>query len=462
MPASASIASEYYKIQDLRKTIVPDDRWRLAVWAVQTEDIILIDKFLVIEQSSLGVFDDIFFRFETPYEGDPEAFNAGLWEEYIHWFEEEIPEKYDMLRAVKKDGLMKSDYTPDRTLEKTPLNLWKEMLRFKSCIEGLEERRFCVCLPTVRYDAPGMTEWYEDILSDGIPDGIRITVIDDAKDRRIKLKASPEVVFLSPELNMREALDNDMDKNCGEYNPIDPANRFDKQLRVTMECATKNNEPLLTKEINKLYACSKEMNSRAIEMSTPLIASQAYYMTGSYEKSLFHIDKSISMSNEAMAQAQTQEQDPNQDSQVAYAVWKASMFQKGAVLCGQKKREKAIAIYEEVADKATAHKDILYIMESYRMVGYLFYEQRKNETALQHFLLSLYAGSHLDMETRRQSTFLYSANLALLLCRDVRSLDDVELLEKQLREWLGDDWQALVEGNHMQKAKKRSKSSIFN
>jgi tetratricopeptide (TPR) repeat protein len=454
MPASSSIASEYYKLQDLWKSIVPDREWCLAIWSMKDEDVILADKFLEVEQSPLGMFDDIFFRFETQYEGNVEAYHIALWQEYISWFEEEIPEKYDMLGAVKKDGLMKSDYVPDKTLEKTPLKLWKEMLRFKSCIEGLEDRNFCICLPVVRYDVPEMTEWFEEVLSDGVPEGIRLVIIDTANDRKVKLKSSREVVILSPQLNMREALDNDMDKNCGEYNPIDPGNKFDKQLRITMECATKNNELLLTKEVNKLYTCSKELNRQEIEMSTPLIASQAYYMVGSYDKSLYEIEKSITMSKEAI--------DRDEEDQVAYAVWKASMFQKGAVLSGQKKREKAIAVYEEVAEEATSRKDILYIMESYRMSGYLYYEQRKNESALERFLLSLYAGSYLDLETRRQSTFLYSANLALLLCREIRGMEDVEILERQLNEWLGDDWRALVESDQMKEAKKRGKSSLFN
>jgi tetratricopeptide (TPR) repeat protein len=191
-----------------------------------------------------------------------------------------------------------------------------------------------------------------------------------------------------------------------------------------------------------------------MEISTPLIASQAYYMTGSYEKSLFHTEKAISMSREVM--------DKDDENTVAYAVWKASMFQKGAILSGQKKREKAIAAYEEVVEETTKRRDILYIMESYRMVGYLLYEQRKSEEALQNFLLSLYAGSYLDLETRRQSTFLYSANLALLLSSEVRGMEDVEIIEKQLEEWLGDDWRDLVESGRMKDAKKRRKSSVFN
>jgi tetratricopeptide (TPR) repeat protein len=272
-------------------------------------------------------------------------------------------------------------------------------------------------------------------------------------DRKIKLKPSKEVVWLTPQLNMREALDNDMDKNSGSFNPVDPGNKFDKQLRVTMECATKKDENRLEKEVKKLYACSGELKQRDIEMSTPLIASQAYYMTGNHEQSLFHVDKSIALSQEAMS--------TDRDDQVAFAVWIASMYRKGAILSGLKKRKEAILIYEAVAEEATVRHEVFHVMESYRMSGYLYYELLDNEEALQRFLLSIYAGSYLAIDIRRQSTFLYAACLALLLCRKIREVEDVETLERQLNEWLGADWRELVEGKRMKAASKRKKASIF-
>lgn len=78
MPISASIASEYYKLQNMWKNIDPDRHWRIAIWLAKAEDMILIDKFPVVEQSASGVFDDIFFRFESRYEGDKEAYNRYL------------------------------------------------------------------------------------------------------------------------------------------------------------------------------------------------------------------------------------------------------------------------------------------------------------------------------------------------------------------------------------------------
>ena len=65
------------------------------------------------------------------------------------------------------------------------------------------------------------------------------------------------------------------------------------------------------------------------------------------------------------------------------------------------------------------------------------------------------------MKVRRESTFLYSAHLALMLGKDVRSYQEMLILEEQLKAWLGDDWQALVENDDMKSAGKRRKATFF-
>ena len=100
-------------------------------------------------------------------------------------------------------------------------------------------------------------------------------------------------------------------------------------------------------------------------------------------------------------------------------------------------------------------------MEGYRMCGFLRYEEGQLNQAFEYFLLALAAGSYLSEEIRRNSTFTYAAYLALHTGRQVRAPIDMEVLEGQLQEWLGEDWKQLVEGPVMQQAKARRKSKIF-
>ena len=53
------------------------------------------------------------------------------------------------------------------------------------------------------------------------------------------------------------------------------------------------------------------------------------------------------------------------------------------------------------------------------------------------------------------STFTYAAHLALHTGRQVRAPIDIEVLERQLHEWLGEDWKELVENPSMRQAKQK-------
>ena len=95
-------------------------------------------------------------------------------------------------------------------------------------------------------------------------------------------------------------------------------------------------------------------------------------------------------------------------------------------------------------------KDPYYVMEGYRMCGFLRYEDGKMEQAFEYFLLALAGGSYLSAEIRRSSTFVYAAYLALHTGRLVRAPIDVGILERQLCEWIGEDWKELVDNPDMQ------------
>ena len=94
---------------------------------------------------------------------------------------------------------------------------------------------------------------------------------------------------------------------------------------------------------------------------------------------------------------------------------------KAAILTAGKKREEAVALYDMMAKKAVMQKDPYYVMEGYRMCGFLRYEDGKMEQAFEYFLLALAGGSYLSAEIRRSSTFVYAAYLALHTGRLVRA-----------------------------------------
>jgi tetratricopeptide (TPR) repeat protein len=450
MGTSASIAREYYRVQEYWENIDADKTWRLAIWVVRYADVDIVNKFMEIERSVLGKFDDIFFRFDSPWKGDGTRYEKDLYEEWAGWFSETPDHSLDMLRALKNGGELLFDYRPDMTLEPTAVNLWKEMLRFKSSVKSLVDTGFCFYIPPGRPEGEKLTEWFSRV-PDSVPEGIRLVTVDFAEKRKVRLSPSAKVRVIKPDLDMPAAISNDMEKGILASDAASVENRYALQIKRVMECTTKKNGSLLDREIKKLFSLSEQINTVSVSISTLFFAAQACFMINAKEKCETYSDRAIAESAKAMEAGAPD----------GYSVWKAAVLLKAALLAGDKKRREAIELYEKLAEEASGRKDIFHIMEAYRMAGHFYYELGELNASLESLLLSLYAGSFLEKEIRRQSTFLFSAALALHLSRQTRTGQDTETLENSLEEWLGSDWRELVETEEMKKVRERRKGSIF-
>lgn len=451
----ASVAQEFYKLRDQWASIDRLKGWQLAVWVAEFQDVDIIDKFMETERLPIGVFNDIFFRFDADYKGDEAAFEKALWDEYEGWFEKPVQDKYNVYEALKTDGLLTDEYMPAVSGEPTFMKLLKEMIRFKACISGLEDTNFLIYLPPTRPDGPHMSRWLSRVLEQGVPKGIRLATIDFAVQRKVKISFTKllanTVVELKPKLNMMEAINNEMDKGGGNYDTVGADARFRKQIRTVMECTVAKSAAKMQQEINKLMSVSREMGNESAATGALLVASQAWFALSEYEISEEYTDKAIERTAKAM----------EADSPDGYTSWRGCMLMKAAVLLARHKRAAAIKVYEELAHTAADHTDPFYLMESYRLAGQLYYEEGKMNTAFETLLLSIAAGGHLSEEMRRQSTFLHAAQLALYIGRTHRTRAEVRTVQEQLADWLGSDWQELLDDEAMKKNTLKRKKPLF-
>ncbi|SEW54501.1 tetratricopeptide repeat protein [Chitinophaga arvensicola] len=453
MTTSPTIGQEFYKIRDTWATADADHSWKLAIWQVQYADVEIIDKFLETERTAIGVFPEIFFRFDSPYQEDYAAYEQALWQEYLAWFEPIKRAEYDVYGALKKDGLLKSDYEPDRQLPPTVQSIWKELRRLMSHIHGLEDTGCCIYFPPLRPDQADAGPWYTDMLKKGMPPGIRLVTIDITNHSRITIPKIyvPQVKLLQPALNMVAAINNDMDKGGGNSDTISIDARFRKQIRKVMDCTTQSDTSLLDTEITTLLQLSKKMGGDPHLVAGWMIAAQAYFMIRESDKSAGYADKAIRLSRELM-----DKQDP-----AGYPTWKSCIMIRAAILVGKKKRKQAIALYEALALEAVKRGDAFMIMEGYRLSGHLYYELGQMNIAFENELLAISGGSYLELEVRRQSTFLHAAAMAVHLCEKVRGPEDLRVLQDSLQELLGADWATLLQSEGMEHATARRKSTLF-
>ena len=127
-----------------------------------------MDRFLEIERSPVGRFDDIFFRFDTPYKGDDEEYAEQLWQEYAGWFSEKVEEKYDILRALRHDGLLKEEYTP-----MCRLNIRRATCGERCCVSRHVSPGWMMPFLSVLSSGTGRgcsrTGWFGNVLKEGVP-----------------------------------------------------------------------------------------------------------------------------------------------------------------------------------------------------------------------------------------------------------------------------------------------------
>jgi hypothetical protein len=449
---NASIAQEFYKVREEWARVDKLKSWKLAVWVCQYQDVDIVDKFLEIERLPIGVFDDLFFRFDSEYKGDPEAFEKELWEEYESWFAAPPEEKQDMMLALKNDGVLAPDFEPRINCEAGFAALVQEMLRLKAALKGFDREHFCLYFPPTRPGTSGaIGTWLQAVLKRGISEGIRLVTIDYAAKRGVNIPNRRTVVEITPHLNMMQAINNEMDKGGGSSDAVGVDSRFRKQIRVVMESTLKKDPALTGKEVKKMLSISKEMGNASSVIAALLVAGQAHYTIKDNEQSELYVDEAIVKAEAAMKKGDV----------AGYHSWKACTMLKGALLSGKRKWDKAIVLYENMAEQAVHFNDYFFVMEGYRISGHLYYLRGRLQPAFEKSLLALVAGSYLDKTMVRQSTFLHAAYLAVFIGRKIKTPDELQILEAQLQDWLGEDWRELIDSSELEASTTKPKSSLL-
>jgi len=453
--ASPSIAHEFYKVREAWERVDRLKSWKLAIWVAQYQDIDIIDKFMETERLAIGVFDDIFFRFDTTYAGDPELFERELWLEYQGWFAPCPDPRYDIYGALKKDGILDAGFKPDIRPLSGFGGLMQELLRLKASLSGYDDHQFLLYFPSGNPEAISLKPWLKEQLKKGIPEQIRLATMDYGPKRKIYIP-DPDlrllVVELVPQLNMSEAINNELNKNGGTSDTVSIENRLRKQIRVVMDTTLEHAPSLTAREVGKLMALAKEAQNNTTYISSLLVASQAHYAIKDSGPSEAYAIEAIRRAQKAMA-----DNDP-----AGYPVWRSCMMLRGGLFAAKRKWEDAIKIYDEMAEEATRRADAFFIMEGHRISGHLYFIRGRQQQAFEKCLLAMVGGAYMDQQVIRQSTFLHAAFMAVHLGKKIKAPDELIHLYDQLRTWIGEDWEELLTEIEMHNilVKPRGKFSI--
>lgn len=433
--SNASIAHELAKVRNKWESITTF-KWDMAIWVCDYHDLEILDKFMDIEASPIGVFKDIFFRFQSVFTKD-DVFEEQLWTEFLSWFNTTDDKQYDLIHAYKKDGFLSEDYEVNRTLPATFKSVVTELKRLKDLLPFKEEN-------FILYFAPGMHEagfetWLSKQLSEVLPNDFRLAAIDiDVKRKLSKLKKhkTARVVEIKPNLDMANAMRNEMNKDSDSVKPHAPSTKFQKQVRKVMD-ATVDDGLDVEKEANLLLKYGYQLKKLTTKATAHLICAIAFFNIKDKDPAFENADKAIDMAEPEIKQ-----------SDEAYPIWRSALMIKASLyLVDKKTRPEAIKCYEKLVAETANQGDVFYTMEGYRMLALVNYQSKNLEAAWEHVIFSLQAGTNLPLDVKRASTYLFTASLAKQICNDASKYRKLEpMLVQQFEKEIGADWDNLLQG----------------
>ena len=431
MDKNASIIQEYYKVEGYWRSIADKDFWKLAIWVAHYPDIEVISQYMNIESTVLGETKDIFLQFNAVFEED-ESYERDLWNEFISWFNPANEEKYDMHKALIKDHYLLEPFVPNTSLSPTIENLISELERFRKAIRTVSIS-FVIEFSLANHQK-AFNLWLNKLLHIDTPKEMRFVTIDIAEKRICKdfdNDVKDKVVELYPKLNMVNAIKDDMAKMAAGNAP----HNLDAKYRLTvMELLEAlPDKKKVGKIIPSLLQQAKLFGENSLLVSTHLIISNAYYSLSMTKEGLLQVEEALKLIETL------------NDEQQKYPLWRSAMLYKAAFLMRDEKEELSFEVYKSIAKEATAQKDYFYIMEGYRLCASIKMHQKDYPMAFEYASLALYGGQYLDLETRRNSTYLYVANIAYNTLKYVPKPDVKRpILYEFLSDTLGRDWEDII------------------
>ncbi|MCK0202194.1 hypothetical protein MWN41_04070, partial [Ornithobacterium rhinotracheale] len=431
MNNNISIAQQYYKVQKYWEQAISNKNWKLAIWVAQYPDVEIISQFMDMESTVLGETEEIGFKFHSVFT-ETEEYEKSLWNEFSDWFNLNNDEKYDMHKALIKDGFLKEPFVPNTNLKPTIQNLINEFERFTKSLIDVSANYIIEFALGMHHE--GYNFWLDKLLKCNIPKNIRFVTIDLAQERKynkFSKKTYSKVYEIHPKLEMVDAIKNEMSKDTKGKTPHAPDSLYKLAILELMEALP--NEKKMKKLINKLLSEAHKLQDISVLASSYLIIAHAYNSIKKPKEGLKQIELAL------------QETEKLKQSKEWYPLWRSCMLFKAAFLIGLKKEKEAFEIYEEIAQQATTERDYFYIMESYRVCASIRMKEQKYSEAFEYASLALYGGSFLDITTRQNSTFLYAANLAFNTVDYVKDEKEKRIiLCEHLKKWLGSNWVELI------------------
>lgn len=384
---------------------------------MKEDEVQMIRAFVELAQRPDSDIPDLFFPFDSAF-SKTEKYSDDL-----------VDELYHRLQNEKENSDIDLRWQPTAaSSDKTPT------LHFINNFSSFA-RALAVEVLTVAYLNPptwsaGMENWLLNAIASGIPDHLRLMVLDLADSPMLTRLADlyPDaVITIEPDLDMMTAII----QMASAGDPAHPGVKFRKAFVALSQAATKKDIPRFEQLAIEPLGIAREEKWKHLEVAV-------YALKGSTLLSVKKYKEALAVYEDARRIAQSAADQGDPTGQILAL---QMLLCKGSSGIAMNDYKLAAEQYALAGDKAEEAGDSFQLMEARRMQGYCLEQLRDKPGAWDAYLLSLDAGEKLDESMRKSSTLPYVAKSLLVLANTQAKKEEYFALENRLNTVLGSGWQ---------------------
>lgn len=273
-------------------------------------------------------------------------------------------------------------------------------------------------------------KWLGDALQAGIPDTMRIMVIDLEQYSFFEnlSKLFPEkITTLQPKLDMMGA----MKQLASAGNPTDPAVQFRRAFLDLSQAVSKLDIDLVKKAMNSPLQIATENNWPHLQASVYALAASAYSGNKRYDEALQQYQQSQQIGITMLAKGDA----------LGATIAMQALFHKGAMFVAKKDFQTGAKTYGEAAIMAQHTGDPSFIMEARRMQCFCSTHAGDGQNAWTVGWQGLDAAEKIDPAVRANSTLPFLGKSLLDLANRLGKKAEYPVLLEKMQALAGTDWE---------------------
>lgn len=396
-------------------------------WLLQPDEGRMLETFLRREESEGGQIPSVFFELNVDFQ-KAERYPNALLEQLLDTCLE-LGNLEDLLSSGFNEQFFESYRgRPDS-------GAWLKFLKdFHQKMPEIAGHTVACLVPGKIADEEAYLRWLMQLLENGIPDEVRLMVVDGAEGPRYKQVAYyfPEKVHdLQPDLNMAAVMV-EMAEQTQAQNPDDPGAQYQTAFVTLMQHSQNGDLPQVREYASKALLIARQQKWLHLQVAVYLALASAEVNQQAFDEAYTSYEKAISQAREL----------EKEDESLGKRLAMQAYLGEGSARVADQDFEMAKNSYQKGATLALQLEDQLMAFEAWRMVGYCAEREKIWIEAWDAYHSGLKIAEALPDDQIKNTTLPYLGNsMVEIASKAGQSHQDKLKVLESLDRLLGPDWQ---------------------